>query len=357
MQNPAEVIAHGSFVVRIFPVDGRVDFAFVFPEQIAETKRVCWWASDEPSNSFPVGPIRVNPTPFLKPELPGSRLAEKRPTDRKSAWTSFVVSVIVHINLLLILAVTFRAFQDAPPPLALDTTFTPGEKEETVLNPLPRVEDQMMPLEQALFNEAAPQSAEEFAKPDRETDLLGLSGLGGAKGVGGLGEGGGVGFFGTTARGRSFVFVVDCSGSMRGNRFRRAVAELKKSLSQLEPDQRFQVLFFNDGAVPLVHSKYADQLIPADRLAMQEAFDWIDARRANGGTVPNDALVRALALKSDVVFFLTDAERVPRTVRTLILRKNKNGTIVHTIAFGNQGGETLMQGIAADHSGRYRFVP
>ena len=301
----------------------------------------------------------MNPTPFLKPkpELPESRPEEKRPTDRKSAWASFVVSVVVHLNLLLILAVTFRALKDAPPPLAIDTTFSPGEKEEAVLNPLPRVDEQVLPLEQVLFNEAAPQSAEELAKPDREPDLPGLSGLGGAKGIGGLGEGGGVGFFGTTARGRSFVFVVDCSGSMRGSRFRRAVAELEKSLSQLEPDQRFQVLFFNDDAVPLVHSKYQDQLIPADRRAMQEVFAWINAREANGGTVPDDALVRALALKSDVVFFLTDAEKVPRTVRTLILRKNKNRTIIHTIAFGNQGGETLMQGIAADHSGRYRFVP
>ena len=300
----------------------------------------------------------MNPTTFLKPEPPGSRPEEKRPTDRKSAWASFVVSVIVHLNLIFILAVTLRALEDStPPPLAIDTTFTPGEKEETSLTPLPRLDDQVTPLEQVVFDDAAPQSAAELAEPDNQTDWLGLSGVGGAKGIGGTGAGGGVGFFGTTARGRSFVFVVDCSGSMQGNRFRRAVTELKKTLGQLEPDQRFQVLFFNDDAVRLVHSKYADQLIPADRVAMKEVLDWIDARQANGGTSPNDALVRALALKSDVVFFLTDAERVPRTVRTLILRKNTNRTIVHTIAFGHQGGETLMQGIAADHQGRYRFVP
>jgi hypothetical protein len=44
-------------------------------------------------------------------------------------------------------------------------------------------------------------------------------------------------------------------------------------------------------------------------------------------------------------------------VRTLIAEKNTHGSIVHTIAFGHKGGETLMQGIAADHHGRYRFVP
>ncbi len=301
-------------------------------------------------NSIPLS----KPNPNLTPVDP--RLDEQRPADRKSAWASFVVSVIVHLNLILILAVTLRAIEDPPPPpLAIDTTFTPGEEDENAQSPLPQLEQ--TPLEQVVFEDTAPQSAEQLTKPDNATDWLGLSGVGGAQGIGGTGTGGGVGFFGTTARGRSFVFVVDCSGSMQGDRFRRAVEELKKSIGQLEPGQRFQILFFHDGAVPLVHSQHGHQLIPARRVAMQEVFDWIDARRANGGTSPNDALVRALALKSDVVFFLTDAERVPRTVRTLILRKNTNRTIVHTIAFGNRGGETLMQGIAADHQGRYRFVP
>jgi hypothetical protein len=73
--------------------------------------------------------------------------------------------------------------------------------------------------------------------------------------------------------------------------------------------------------------------------------------------MPNDALKRALRLQPDVVFFLTDADQVPRQVRTLIVDCNKHRSTVHTIAFGHRGGETLMQGIAGDHHGRYRFVP
>jgi hypothetical protein len=109
--------------------------------------------------------------------------------------------------------------------------------------------------------------------------------------------------------------------------------------------------------LPLIHSEHGGNLIPATRVERREVFDWISSQSATGGTVPDEALLRALALKPDVIFFLTDAERIPRQVRTLIAEHNKDGSTVHTIAFGHKGGETLMQGIAADHRGRYRFVP
>ncbi len=275
--------------------------------------------------------------------------------NRGSAWASFFVSVIVHVNVLLILAMTFRAFQKAETPVVIDTTFVPGEERDDVVAELPN--DVAIDQKDPVFAEAAPLTPEQMVRTDHELNLPGLKGLGGAFGLGGLGTGGGVGFFGTTARGRSFVFVVDCSGSMQGTRFQRAITELRKSVGQLEPDQKFQILFFNDQPVPLYHSKYSNQLIPATRMGLKEVFDWIDQRSANGGTVPDEALKRALALKPDVVFFLTDADKVPRQVRTLIAAHNQHGSTVHTIAFGHRGGETLMQGIAADHHGRYRFVP
>ena len=302
----------------------------------------------------------MNPTDPIPaqthPSDPDASGKLNRPREAGSTWASFFVSVIVHINVLLILAVTLRALE-APTeePLVIDTTFTPGEKEELTIST--DNEKDVVPVENVVFADAAPLTAEEMVRTDNKLDLPGLKGLGGALGIGGGSGAGGVGFFGTSARGRSFVFVVDCSGSMNGARFRRAVSELRKSLDQLKPDQQFQVIFFNSQAVPLVHSQHRMKLLPATKSVLEEAFGWIDARRAQGGTVPDDALRRALDLKPDVVFFLTDADSVPRTVRTLIADKNKHGSTVHTIAFGHRGGETLMQGIAADHHGRYRFVP
>jgi von Willebrand factor type A domain len=310
--------------------------------------------------SLRVGPILVIPTnPFAQNQLskdnPFSGREPNRPANRGSAWSSYFVSILVHVNVLLILAMTFRAFQEAETPsVNIDTTFTLGEEQDNVI--AAELPNEVLMEKEAVFSDAAPLSAMETLHPER--DLPGLKAFSGASGLGGLGAGGGgVGFFGTTARGRSFVFVVDCSGSMQGSRFERAISELRKSLEQLNPNQKFQIVFFNDQALPLVHSQYATHLMPATRSVLTEVFGWIEHRQANGGTFPDEALKLALGLKPDVIFFLTDADRVPRQVRTLIAENNKYNSTVHTIAFGHRGGETLMQGIAADHHGRYRFVP
>src|SRR5690606_8739110 len=67
----------------------------------------------------------------------------------------------------------------------------------------------------------------------------GLKGSGGPGDSEGSGKGRGVDFFGTEAAGNSFVFLVDCSGSMQGRRFQRARAELFKTLLQLSEPQTF----------------------------------------------------------------------------------------------------------------------
>jgi hypothetical protein len=269
------------------------------------------------------------------------------------------VSIIVHINVLLILGLTIRAFQETETPVMIDTAFVPEEaRADFTATEIPV--DVVVDAQAADVAATGPLTPGQMIGSDGNFGVSGLKGLGGAFGIGGMGgigPGGGVGFFGTSARGRSFVFVVDCSGSMKGTRFQRAVSELRKSIMQLEPGQKFQIVFFNDQPIPFYHSELRDKLIPATRVERKEVFDWIDRLHAHGGTLPDEALRRALALKPDVIFFLTDADQIPRQVRTLIADHNKHGSTVHTIAFGHQGGETLMQGIAADHRGRYRFVP
>ena len=87
-------------------------------------------------------------------------------------------------------------------------------------------------------------------------------GLGGGGGTGG-GSGGGVGrgvgpsteFFGARARGSSFAYVIDRSGSMiEHNALHFAKQELLASLDQLPPDARFLVLFYNQEPVAIADS-------------------------------------------------------------------------------------------------------
>src|SRR5262245_18159127 len=82
----------------------------------------------------------------------------------------------------------------------------------------------------------------ELARLGREGSDEGDGGEGGGSGGGsgtgrgrgsGPGVGLGAGFFGSKGKGKSFVYVVDCSGSMYGERFRRAKTELVRSINKL----------------------------------------------------------------------------------------------------------------------------
>ena len=98
--------------------------------------------------------------------------------------------------------------------------------------------------------------ARERALPGPQTTGQGLipgSGSGGGGGVGG-GSGGGAGrttgpgtqFFGARDHAHSFVYLIDCSGSMAThNSLDVAKRETLASINQLPPDAQFAVIFYN----------------------------------------------------------------------------------------------------------------
>ncbi|MBI3864398.1 MAG: VWA domain-containing protein [Planctomycetia bacterium] len=181
-------------------------------------------------------------------------------------------------------------------------------------------------------------------------------GAGGGTGTG-IGPGIGAGFFGTKGAGKSFVYVVDMSGSMHGLRFERAKKELVRSINKLGPEQKFYVYFFNDRTYPLFDPKPANGMIPGNPSNKQRATRWINTRQAESTTNPNYALQQALEMKPEVIFLLTDGELdEPEEVRHMIRRFNKTNVVIHTIAFENEDGGTTLEAIANENNGVYRFV-
>jgi hypothetical protein len=181
-------------------------------------------------------------------------------------------------------------------------------------------------------------------------------GTGGGTGTG-VGPGIGAGFFGTKGAGKSFVYVVDSSGSMHGARFERARKELRRSIEKLNAEQKFYVFFFNDRTFPLFDPKPINGLIPANSANKQRAIRWINTRQAESTTNPNYALQQALEMRPEVIFLLTDGELDdPDAVRQMIRRFNKSNVIIHTIAFENPEGGTTLESIANENNGVYRFV-
>jgi hypothetical protein len=183
-------------------------------------------------------------------------------------------------------------------------------------------------------------------------------GSGGGTGGGrGSGIGLGAGFFGSKGAGKSFVYVVDCSGSMYGQRFKRAKDELVRSVNKLSAEQKFYVFFFNDRTYPLFDPKPAKGLQVANKTNRQRASEWIRRREPESTTNPNMALQQALEMRPEVIFLLTDGELDdPLEVRQMIKKFNTSNVVIHTIAFENEEGAMTLEAIAKENNGTFRFV-
>ncbi len=200
------------------------------------------------------------------------------------------------------------------------------------------------------------------------SDVVGTSVVGGSpeSGLGdGLGDrdhagGGPVGSLwgvGAGQQARSVVYVMDRSGSM-SDTISLLQRELLRAIGRLEPDQSFNVIWFNEGKATLWSRRMQKATIDNKR----EAFDQIKNIQASGQTEPMDAVTRALGFQPDVMFLLSDGDfgEYNETVIRLFEKKNKRRrTIVNTILFifdtGGDGGKTLSR-IARMNGGTYKHV-
>jgi len=163
------------------------------------------------------------------------------------------------------------------------------------------------------------------------------------------------GFFGLGDSGQTLVYVVDCSDSMNDyGKWRRASEELVRAIEELTYDQRYFVIFFSDGAYPMD----ADSPVPATYDEVDQTRRWVQQIEPNGGTNPLPALLYALSLKPDAIYFLSDGQFDPMVIRELRQQNPRSaGQIpIHTISFVSRETVGLMRTIARQSGGRFRFV-
>ncbi|HWC91335.1 MAG TPA: VWA domain-containing protein, partial [Pirellulales bacterium] len=182
------------------------------------------------------------------------------------------------------------------------------------------------------------------------------NGRSGGKGAGAGGKPGyaaGSGFFGLPTAAGKVVFIVDISGSMHGRRIRRAQTELRHTLESLKPSQKFFVVFFSDGATAMP----AEGLLSATRDNIIQAWQWIRQAECGGGTNPLPAVLMALELKPDAIYLLTDGKFEPQVYFAATEAPPGARTPINTIGFATKKAERLLQAIANETGGSYRFVP
>ncbi len=155
--------------------------------------------------------------------------------------------------------------------------------------------------------------------------------------------------------GQRIVYIVDQSGSMsrplvRQTRFQRVQRELENAILSLNVEQKFLVLLFNQNS----HEVGFNSTVLATERNKNRVLTKIWKAKPDGFTNPSGAIKRALRMKPDTIFFLTDGEFKRELADKLMQRRY--GMTVHTFTLGDNSGEAVMKLIAQINGGTYTFV-
>ena len=148
-----------------------------------------------------------------------------------------------------------------------------------------------------------------------------------------------------------FIFIIDRSGSMGGNRISLAKQALMLFIRSLPPDSLFNVVSFGSS-----YELMFDQNKKYDNNTMQQALSEIETFSSNlGGTQLEGAINSVLSTAHDYkyprnVFVLTDGA-ISNTQTVLdIIEKHNHETRVHSFGIGSGASKYLVNEIA--HSGK-----
>jgi Ca-activated chloride channel family protein len=105
---------------------------------------------------------------------------------------------------------------------------------------------------------------------------------------------------------KNVIFLLDSSGSMRGEKMRQAIDALKFCLQGLNDGDRFNIIDYDDTVRP-----FRQGLVSAAKAAVDDAISFADLIEASGGTNIYDALASACRMiprsgDPTYIIFLTD---------------------------------------------------
>jgi len=168
-------------------------------------------------------------------------------------------------------------------------------------------------------------------------------------------------FGGKAASGRTFLFVIDRSKSMGEDGYgglHAAQKELHKQLKSLTPEHKFQIIAYHHKPVYLLGKR---DLLPATTENVDSIPAYFDGLAAFGATEHEMALLAALRLKPDAIFFLTDGGDPYLTDGQIerIATRAGQSTTIHCIEFGFDAApkaDNFMQRLASRCGGGYGYM-
>ena len=162
---------------------------------------------------------------------------------------------------------------------------------------------------------------------------------------------------------KDFIFVLDRSGSMEGEKIEQAKAALRFCMRNLNDGDRFNLISFHTDVEP-----FSKKLVPV-KDKREEALAFISHIDAQGGTNINDALLTALAAEPDaarprILIFLTDGEPTSGETEPVRILKNvsdanhRQGRQARIFVFGvgDDVNVQLLDKIAEQNGGTRQYV-
>jgi len=159
---------------------------------------------------------------------------------------------------------------------------------------------------------------------------------------------------------KDFIFVLDRSGSMTGEKIEQAKAALRFCVRNLNDGDRFNLILFNTDVEP-----FSEKLIAVEE-GREKALNFIRDIEATGGTNINDALLTALADKPDakrprIIIFLTDGEptvgeTTPAQILKNVSKANGNQARIFVFGVGYDVNVILLDKMAEQNGGTRRYV-
>jgi Ca-activated chloride channel family protein len=159
---------------------------------------------------------------------------------------------------------------------------------------------------------------------------------------------------------RDLTFVIDVSGSMRGEKMEQAKAAGHAILSSLSRVDRFRIIAFSTDV-----NSHVDGFLDATPQNIRDARRFIDGLHAEGSTNISGALEEALAMRTDrerlqLVVFLTDGEptvgeRNPDAIAAIAARQ-RGDTRVFTVGVSADVNSALIERLAIEGRGTAHFV-
>lgn len=170
---------------------------------------------------------------------------------------------------------------------------------------------------------------------------------------------------GLEPRPKDIVFVLDKSGSMSGTKIRQLKEAMATILNEMNPEDNFNIISFDSR----ISRWLGEDLLPASEEYIQNAKQYVDRIRANGGTNIQAAMLEGISLlesradrnRSAVIIFLTDGEPTsgetdPSRILSRVAQRNEDQVPVFSLAFGQNADFNLVKRMAVQNNGFGRRI-